>query len=57
MAWVIGSLVVLLFVALTALFAASALAIRRDFNERFEGIGSRLREDAERIVRDLPYRQ
>jgi hypothetical protein len=54
MAWLVGSLVILLFVGLAVLFTAAAFAIRRDFNERFERIGTRVREDAERIIRNFP---
>jgi hypothetical protein len=54
MAWLLGLLVILLFLGLAILFTAAAFAIRRDFSERFERIGSRLREDAERILRHYP---
>jgi hypothetical protein len=57
MAWLVGLFVVLLFVGLAALFTAAALAIRRDFHERFERINARVREDAERIIRNLPDSQ
>jgi hypothetical protein len=55
MRWIVALFVLLLFVGLTALFAAAAWAIRRDFNERFERIGARLRQQAEAIVRNLPH--
>jgi hypothetical protein len=55
MRWLVGLLVVLLFIGLAALFTAAAVAIRRDFAERFERIGARLRHDAETIVRNLPH--
>ena len=51
----VALLVVLLFVGLAALFTAAACAIRRDFKERFDRIGTRLRQDAEGILRNLPY--
>ena len=54
-AWLVGVFVVLLFVGLAILFTAAAFAIRKDFNERFDRIGSRLRDDAERVLRNLPH--
>jgi hypothetical protein len=54
--WLVGLFVVLLFVGLVTLFTATAFAIRKDFKERFDRIGARLREDAERILRNLPDR-
>ena len=56
MAWLVGFFVVVLFSGLLALFTAAALAIRRDFKERFDRIDSRLCEDAERLLQHLPHR-
>jgi Flp pilus assembly protein TadB len=53
MHYVVGLLVVVLFAGLAALFTAHALAIRRDYKDRFDRIGARLRRDAEDIVRNL----
>ena len=54
MRWFVAGFVVLLFVGLAALFTAAALAIRRDFKQRFERIDRRLRDEAETVLRNLP---
>jgi hypothetical protein len=54
MAWLVALFVVILLGSLAALFTAAALAIRRDFTERFDRIGARLREDAEALLHNLP---
>ncbi len=54
MTWLVALLVALLFSGLAALFTGAALAIRRDFTQRFDLIGARLREDAEAVLRNLP---
>ena len=53
MVWIAGFFVVVVFVGLAALFTAAAFAIKRDVKERFERIETRLRDDAERILRNL----
>jgi hypothetical protein len=54
-AWLVGLSVVLLFVGLVTLFAAAAFAIRKDFKERFDRIGTQVRQQAERILRNLRH--
>ena len=54
-AWLVGLFVVLLLIGLVTLFTAVAFAIRKDFRDRFDRIGTHLREHAERIVRNLPH--
>ena len=53
MHYLVGIFVILLFFGLIVLFTASAFAIRRDFDERFDRIAARLRRDAADIVRNL----
>jgi hypothetical protein len=49
-AWILGVLVILLFVGLTRCFIISARAIHRDINLRFDAIRARLESDANALV-------
>ena len=51
---VIALAVILMFAGLGGFFAWFALAIRRDFRERFQRIEQRLEDEANRVVGNLP---